>query len=74
MKTPVLESLFTKVAEVFNFIKKKLQHSCFHVKLAKFLRIPFLQPPPVDASVSNVDIDCYCRIDSTANSLVFLKY
>ena len=37
-KTPVLESLFNKVAvlKTYNFIKKMLQHRCFLVKFAKF--------------------------------------
>ena len=41
-KTPVLESLFNKVAgrQAWNFIKKRLQHWRFPVKFAKFLRIP----------------------------------
>ena len=35
-KTPVLESLFYKVAglKVCSFIKKRLQHMCFSVKFA----------------------------------------
>ena len=37
-KTPVLESLVNKV--VVNFIKKRFQHRCFPVNIAKFLRIP----------------------------------
>ena len=39
-KTPVLESLFNKVAglKTRNFIKKALQHWCFPVNIAKFLR------------------------------------
>ena len=43
-KTPVLESLFNKVAvlQACNFIKKRLlQHWCFPVKFAKFLNIYF---------------------------------
>ena len=42
-KTPMLESLFTKVAgpQAGNFIKKKIQHRCFTVKFTKFLRAPF---------------------------------
>ena len=42
-KTPVLESLFSKVTgpKVCNFIKKRLQHKCFCVKFAKLLRPPF---------------------------------
>ena len=44
-KTPVLQSLFYKVAsfQTCKFIKKKLQHRCFPVKLAKFLRTAFLK-------------------------------
>ena len=38
-KAPVLELLFNKVGlEVCNFIKKRLQHRCFLVNIAKFLR------------------------------------
>ena len=39
-KQPVLESLFIKAAglKVCNFIKMRLQHKCFSVKYAKFLR------------------------------------
>ena len=42
-KTPVLESLFNKVAHLkaCSFIKKRLQHRCFHVNIAKFLRTAF---------------------------------
>ena len=42
-KTSVLESLFNKAAglKACNSIKKRLQHSCFPVKLAKFLKTPF---------------------------------
>ena len=38
MKTPVLESLFNKVAglKFCNFIKKRLQHRYFTVNIAKF--------------------------------------
>ena len=45
MKTPVLDCLFNKAAalQVCNFIKKKLQHRCFPVIIAKFLRIPILK-------------------------------
>ena len=39
-KTPVLVSLFNKVADVqaCNFNKKRLQHRCFPVKFVEFLR------------------------------------
>ena len=39
-KTLVLESLFNKAAglKACNFIKKRLQHRCFPVNIAKFLR------------------------------------
>ena len=41
----MLESLSNKVVDlnVCNSIKKRLQHSCFSVKFANFLRTPFLQ-------------------------------
>ena len=41
-KTPVLESL-NNVADLQanNFIKKRLQHRCFPVNVAKFLRTAF---------------------------------
>ena len=44
-KTPVLESLFNKVVgrEACNFIKKRLQHRCFPMNIAKFLRTPILK-------------------------------
>ena len=36
----MLESLFNKVTELkaCSFIKQRLQHKCFHVNIAKFLR------------------------------------
>ena len=42
-KTPVLESFFNNVSgpQVCNFINKKLQHRCFPVNIAKFLRTTF---------------------------------
>ena len=45
METPLLESLFNKAADlqVCNSIKKTLQHRCFPVIIAKFLRIPILK-------------------------------
>ena len=40
----MLESFFKKAAglKACNFIKKRLQHRCFPVNFAKFLRIPFV--------------------------------
>ena len=42
-KTIALESLLNKVAgpDERNFIKKRLQHRCFPLKFAKFLRTSF---------------------------------
>ena len=44
-ETPVLKSLFKKVAslKVCNFIKKRPQHRCFLVNIAKFLKLPILK-------------------------------
>ena len=38
-ETPLLESLFNKVSglKTCNFIKKRIQHSCFPLKFARFL-------------------------------------
>ena len=40
-----MEFLFNKDArlQVYNFIKKKLQHRCFLVNIVKFLRKPILK-------------------------------
>ena len=45
MKTPMLESLFNKTANLktCSFIKKRLQHRCYLVKFVKFLRTAFLK-------------------------------
>ena len=45
MKTPMLESYFNKAAglKVSNFIKKRLQHRCFPMNIAKFLATPILK-------------------------------
>ena len=43
-KKPVLGSLFNRVGGFkTNFLKKRLQHRCFHVNIAKFLRTPILK-------------------------------
>ena len=41
----MLESFFNKAADLkaCNSIKKRLQHNCFPVKFAKFLRTPFFK-------------------------------
>ena len=41
----MMESLFNKVAalQVCNFIKKRIQHSCFPINISKFLRTPSLK-------------------------------
>ena len=43
-KTLALESLFNKVADLqaYNFIKRRVRHSCFPVKFVKLLRTPIL--------------------------------
>ena len=45
METPVMEWLFNKVSNLkaCNFIKKRLQRRCFHVIIARFLRVPILK-------------------------------
>ena len=57
-KMPVSESLFSKVAslEACNFIKKRLQHRCFPVNIAKFLRKFYLK---------NTTGGCFCTLNSS---------
>ena len=44
-KTPMLESVFNKIAGVqaYNFMKRRLQHKCFPVKKTEFLRTTILK-------------------------------
>ena len=64
-ETPMLESLLNKVAvlEAWNFIKKRLQHRCFLVNFAKFLRTSFLQ---------NTSGSCFWKWKDISSSLHFL--
>ena len=52
-KTPVLKSLFNKVAGILacNFIKKKLQQRCFPVNIAKFVGTVFFVEKPLVAAL-----------------------
>ena len=62
-KTPVLESLFNKIAGL-----ETLQHRCFPVKLAKFLRTPFFyRTPQVATSV------LYESMEKVVKKTVFFK-
>ena len=51
-KTPVLVPLFNKVAglKACNFIKKRLQHGCFPLNIATFLKISFFYRTPLVAA------------------------
>ena len=53
----MLESLFDKVAalKAYNFIKKRLGHSCFTVK---FLRTSFFYRAPLVATSRYCSFDC----------------
>ena len=57
-KTPVLESLFNKVAglQACNFIEKRLQQRCFPVNIAKSLRTVFYRKPLVAVSDNNLAV------------------
>ena len=46
----MLESHFNKAAGLCNFIKRKLQHKCFPVNIAKLLRTAFFIEHLVTAS------------------------
>ena len=53
-KTPMLEYLFNKVRK--NVAIKRLQHRCFPVKFAKFLRtLTFEEHLPKTASLYEID-------------------
>ena len=54
METPVLESLFNKVADLntCNFDKERLHYKCFPVNIVKFLRTTFHRTPPDDGFCS----------------------
>ena len=45
MQKRALQSLFNKTAglQACNFVEKRLQHKCFPVNIAKFLRTPILK-------------------------------
>ena len=51
-KTPVLESLFTKVTglNACNFIERRLPHRCFPVKFPRILRTSFFKRKPLVAA------------------------
>ena len=41
LRSPFLTNFIkTRLQQAYNFIKKRLQHKCFPVNLAKFLRTP----------------------------------
>ena len=44
--------------QAWNFIKKRLQHKCFPVNIAKFLRTPLLKNIPVAASEKTTSVFC----------------
>ena len=54
--TTVLESLFNKVKglQACNFIKKRLQHRCFSVNIAKFLRASILKNIATSLTIVNL--------------------
>ena len=64
----MLESLFNKVAglQACIFIKKRFQHRCFPVNIAKFLKTPILK----SNSIAN---DCFCISEiQTTNNLFYI--
>ena len=69
-KTPVLESFLNKAAgsQACSFIKKRLQHRCFPVKLAKFLRTSIVKTvcellvPKISTLQKKLFIDLFYKI------------
>ena len=64
-KKPVLESLFSKVAnlETCNFIKKRLLHRCFPVKNGKFFRKFYLK---------KTTSGCFCTLNSSGIIYIYI--
>ena len=75
-KTPLFESLFDKVVDLqaCDFIKKRLQHRCFPVNIATFLRTPILKNSCKrlllnDSFVAILRLGCKFEIASATASL-----
>ena len=64
MKTPVLKPLLNKVpgCKACNFAKKRIQHSCFPVNIAKFLRAPILKNIYLHTAASEVTLGSDCLV------------
>ena len=75
MKMSASESFLIKVVSLQtpNFIKKKLQHSCFPVNIAKFIRTFFYLTRPVTAFPSIHHLYLAQQNLGNLNSVRFLK-
>ena len=73
-KAPVLEPIFNKVVDLkaCNFIKKRLQHSCFPVKYAIFLGTFFLQNTSSGCFWKWVKDECFLKTDEY--NLIFIIF
>ena len=78
-KTPILESLSIKVTglRTWNDIIKRLQHRCFFVKLAKFLRTSFFYNIFFSTSVTPVVFFlsvCFFKAKMEKNTFISLTF
>ena len=71
LKTPVSESLFNRVSGLrpASLLKKRLQHRCFQVNFAKFLRTPFLQ----NTSVISLTVSFHKEVLYICSNLLLLE-
>ena len=68
-KTPVLESLFNKVASVAcNFVKDRLRCRCFPVKFVLFLRTSVVTEHLSWLFLKNVELIAHLDDESVTNS------
>ena len=67
----MLESLFNKVARLHacNLIKKRLQHSCFPLNIAKLVKTAFFYRTPLVATFFDLNTG-YENLSAEANPLL----
>ena len=72
-ETLVLEPLFKKLQawEPATFLKSKLQHRCFLMKCAKFLRTPFFYRPPAVAASEYLVFELFKNLGKSSLALFY---
>ena len=72
----MLESLLNKVAclKAKKRLKKRLQHKCFPVKIAKLFRTTFYKAPPVATSIMRYTDLRYTDIKGTVHNFTQILF